>query len=157
MTEENLSVENEGRFGEGLSKGVSEHISRGVIEKTNVATGNVMLNVVNANIDVAHSSAMSCSLRENTASSVVFEDRNGMTLGNAKTSCKASQPDCDLRSLAGRDEFSFSGACGHTCLATAFPHDRPSVTFPICCRPLLPLPPLLPLLPLRPRTDRAVA
>jgi hypothetical protein len=63
MTEENLSVANEGRFGEGLSKGVSEHISRGAIKKANVATGNVMLNVVDANIDVTHSSAMSRGLR----------------------------------------------------------------------------------------------
>ena len=127
MTEENLSVANKGRFGEGFGKRVSEHISRGAIEKANVATGNVMLNVVDANIDVMHSSAMSRSLREDTASSVVFEDRNGMTLGNAETPCKASQPYCDLRSFAGRDEFSFSGACSHTCLAAAFPHDSPPI------------------------------
>ena len=62
MPEENFSVANKGRFGEGLSKRVSEHISRGAIEKANVATSNVMLNVVDANIDVTHSSAMSRSL-----------------------------------------------------------------------------------------------
>ena len=45
----------------------------------------------------------------------------------------------------------------HNCLSGFYLHDRPSVTFPICYRPLLPLPPLLLLLPLRPRTDRAVA
>ena len=62
MPEENLSVANKGRFGEGLSKRVSEHISRGAIEKANVARGNVKLDIVNANIHVTHSSAVSCGL-----------------------------------------------------------------------------------------------
>jgi len=76
-----------GSLREGLSKRVSEHIGLGAIEKTNVATGNVMLNIVDANrhprdayecTQCTECSSVSRGLGEYMTASVVLEAKTGI-------------------------------------------------------------------------------